>query len=55
MGSWPTMAMVMPGIAGPRPVRHISLPPSSAPAAGSTALHSAEHRSVIEAALTAQT
>jgi 2-oxoglutarate decarboxylase len=55
MGAWPTMAMVMPAIAGPRPVRHISLPPSSAPAAGSAALHSAEHRSVIEAALAAQT
>jgi 2-oxoglutarate dehydrogenase E1 component len=55
MGAWPTMAMVMPGIAGSRPVRHISLPPSSAPAAGSTVLHSAEHRGVIEAALAAQT
>jgi 2-oxoglutarate dehydrogenase E1 component len=55
MGAWPTMAMVIPGIAAPRPVRHISLPPSSAPAAGSAALHSAEHRGVIEAALAAQT
>jgi 2-oxoglutarate dehydrogenase E1 component len=55
MGAGPTMAMVMPAIAGPRPVRHISLPPSSAPAAGSAALHSAEHRGVIEAALAART
>jgi len=55
MGAWPTMAIVMPAIAGPRPVRHISLPPSSAPAAGSAALHSAEHRGVIEAALAART
>jgi len=51
MGAWPTMALAMPGIAGPRQVRAISLPPSSAPAAGSAALHSAEHRGVIEAAL----
>jgi 2-oxoglutarate dehydrogenase E1 component len=53
MGAWPTMALAMPGIAGPRQVRPISLPPSSAPAAGSAAKHSAEHRGVIEAALTA--
>jgi 2-oxoglutarate dehydrogenase E1 component len=51
MGAWPTMAMVIPGLAAPRPVRPIALPPSSAPAAGSAAKHSAEHRSVIEAAL----
>ncbi len=51
MGSWPTMALAMPGIVGPRQVRPISLAPSSAPAAGSAALHSAEHRGVIEAAL----
>jgi 2-oxoglutarate dehydrogenase E1 component len=51
MGAWPTMALAMPGIAGPRQVRPISLPPSSAPAAGSAAMHSAEHRGVIEAAL----
>ena len=56
MGAWPTMAMVMPAIAGPRPgAAHSPLPPSSAPAAGSAALHSAEHRGVIEAALAAQT
>jgi 2-oxoglutarate dehydrogenase complex dehydrogenase (E1) component-like enzyme len=53
MGAWPTMALAMPGIVGPRQVRPISLPPSSAPAAGSAAKHSAEHRGVIEAALTA--
>jgi multifunctional 2-oxoglutarate metabolism enzyme len=51
MGAWPTLAIVLPGIAGPRQVRPISLPPSSAPAAGSAALHSVEHRGVIEAAL----
>ncbi|HEX7269321.1 MAG TPA: multifunctional oxoglutarate decarboxylase/oxoglutarate dehydrogenase thiamine pyrophosphate-binding subunit/dihydrolipoyllysine-residue succinyltransferase subunit, partial [Streptosporangiaceae bacterium] len=53
MGAWPTMALAMPGIAGPRPVRPISLPPSSAPAGGSAAMHSAEHRGVVEAALAA--
>jgi multifunctional 2-oxoglutarate metabolism enzyme len=51
MGAWPTIALAMPGIAGPRPVRPISLPASSAPAAGSAAKHSAEHRAVVEAAL----
>src|SRR5215469_5655738 len=51
MGAWPTIALAMPRIAGPRPVRPISLAPSSAPAAGSAALHSAEHRGVLEAAL----
>jgi 2-oxoglutarate dehydrogenase complex dehydrogenase (E1) component-like enzyme len=45
------MALAIPGIAAPRQVRPISLPPSSAPAAGSAAKHSAEHRGVVEAAL----
>jgi 2-oxoglutarate dehydrogenase E1 component len=51
MGAWPTMALAMPGVAGPRQVRAISLPPSSAPAGGSAAKHSAEHRGVVESAL----
>jgi 2-oxoglutarate dehydrogenase E1 component len=51
MGAWPTMALAMPGIVGPRQVRPISLPPSSAPAPGSAAMHSAEHRGVVETAL----
>jgi multifunctional 2-oxoglutarate metabolism enzyme len=51
MGAWPTMALAIPGIVAPRQVRPISLPPSSAPAAGSAAKHSAEHRGVVEAAL----
>ena len=55
MGAWPTMALWVPSIAAPRPVRPISLPPSSAPAAGSAAKHSAEHRSVVETALAALT
>jgi 2-oxoglutarate dehydrogenase E1 component len=51
MGAWPTMALAIPGIAAPRPVRPVSLLPSSAPAAGSAAKHAAEHRAVVEAAL----
>jgi 2-oxoglutarate dehydrogenase E1 component len=51
MGAWPTMALAMPGIAEPRKVRPISLRSSSAPAPGSAALHSAEHRGVVESAL----
>jgi multifunctional 2-oxoglutarate metabolism enzyme len=51
MGAWPTMALKLPGIAGPRQVRPVSLPPSSAPAAGSAIKHSAEHRAVVTAAL----
>ncbi|MDR0342781.1 MAG: multifunctional oxoglutarate decarboxylase/oxoglutarate dehydrogenase thiamine pyrophosphate-binding subunit/dihydrolipoyllysine-residue succinyltransferase subunit [Nocardiopsaceae bacterium] len=49
MGAWPTMAVRLPEVLG-RPVRHIALPPSSAPASGSAVAHSAEHRAVIEAA-----
>ena len=50
MGAWPTMALRLPGILG-RQVSPISLPASSAPAAGSAVKHSAEHRDVIESAL----
>jgi multifunctional 2-oxoglutarate metabolism enzyme len=50
MGAWPTMALRLPGILS-RPVRPISLPASSAPAAGSAVKHSAEHRDVISSAL----
>ena len=50
MGAWPTMALRLPGILS-RPVRPISLPASSAPAAGSAVKHSAEHQDVIESAL----
>jgi len=51
MGAWPTMALYLPGIAAPRPVRPVTLPPSSAPAAGSAVKHSAEHHEVVAAAL----
>jgi len=50
MGAWPTMALHLPAALG-RPVRVISLPPSSAPAAGSAIAHAAEHAGVVEAAL----
>jgi 2-oxoglutarate dehydrogenase E1 component len=50
MGAWPRMALKLPELLG-RPVSRMSLPPSSAPAAGSAAMHNAEHRALIEAAL----
>ncbi len=50
MGAWPTMALRLPAVLG-RQVRPITLPASSAPAAGSAVKHSAEHREVIDAAL----
>jgi len=50
MGAWPTMALHLGGILG-RPVLPVSLPPSSAPAAGSAVAHAAEQASVIETAL----
>jgi len=50
MGAWPTMALHLPDILG-RHVRPISLPASSAPAAGSANAHAAEHRLVIDQAL----
>jgi 2-oxoglutarate dehydrogenase E1 component len=50
MGAWPTMALHLPEIAG-RAVSCVSLPPSSAPAAGSALAHKSGHRQVIETAL----
>jgi len=50
MGAWPTMALHLPAILE-RPVRAITLPPSSAPAVGSARAHSAEHHRVVETAL----
>jgi len=49
MGAWPTMALHLPAIAG-RVVRCVSLPASSAPAAGSAVAHKAGHQQVIETA-----
>jgi multifunctional 2-oxoglutarate metabolism enzyme len=46
MGAWPTMALKLPEVLG-RPVRRVSLPASSAPAAGSATKHTAEHKAVV--------
>ena len=46
MGAWPTMALKLPDVLG-RPVSRLSLPASSAPAAGSATKHAAEHRAVV--------
>jgi 2-oxoglutarate dehydrogenase E1 component len=50
MGAWPYMGLRLPGIVG-RPVRLISLPASSAPAAGSAKAHAADHAGLVQAAL----
>jgi 2-oxoglutarate dehydrogenase E1 component len=50
MGAWPTMALQLPGLLR-RQLRLISPPASSAPARGSTVTHGAEHKAVIETAL----
>jgi 2-oxoglutarate decarboxylase len=50
MGAWPTLALHLPNVVG-RPVYVVSLPPSSAPAAGSSVAHAGEHAEVVETAL----
>ena len=50
MGAWPTMALKLPRVLG-REVGVISLPASSAPAAGSAAKHASTHREIIETAI----
>jgi 2-oxoglutarate decarboxylase len=50
MGTWPTMALCLPGLLG-RPVRLVAPRPSSAPALGSSLAHAADHNTVIESAL----
>ncbi|HEY1915005.1 MAG TPA: multifunctional oxoglutarate decarboxylase/oxoglutarate dehydrogenase thiamine pyrophosphate-binding subunit/dihydrolipoyllysine-residue succinyltransferase subunit [Streptosporangiaceae bacterium] len=50
MGAWPRMALKLPEHLG-LPVRRVSLPPSSAPAAGSATKHKAEHQALINEAL----
>ncbi|HYZ55483.1 MAG TPA: multifunctional oxoglutarate decarboxylase/oxoglutarate dehydrogenase thiamine pyrophosphate-binding subunit/dihydrolipoyllysine-residue succinyltransferase subunit [Streptosporangiaceae bacterium] len=50
MGAWPWMALKLPELLG-RKLQLVSLPPSSAPAAGSAKKHAATHRELIEAAL----
>jgi 2-oxoglutarate dehydrogenase E1 component len=50
MGAWPTMALKLPRVLN-REVGVISLPASSAPAAGSAAKHATTHREIIETAI----
>jgi len=49
-GAWPRMALRLPELLG-RPLSVISLPASSAPAAGSAKVHNASHRELIETAI----
>ena len=53
MGAWPRMALRLPELLG-RPLSVISLPASSAPAAGSAKVHAASHRELIETAIPAE-
>jgi hypothetical protein len=50
MGAWPTFALKLPMHLG-RQVGVVSLPASSAPAAGSAAQHAATHKELIETAI----
>ena len=50
MGAWPTMALKLPRVLN-RAVGVMSLPASSAPAAGSAATHATTHREIIESAI----
>jgi multifunctional 2-oxoglutarate metabolism enzyme len=50
MGAWPTMALKLPRVLS-REIGVVSLPASSAPAAGSAALHASTHREIIETAI----
>ncbi len=50
MGAWPTMALWLPDVLERR-IRLVAPPASSAPALGSSGLHAAEHKAVIERAL----
>ena len=50
MGAWPTLALKLPRVLN-REVGVISLPASSAPAAGSAKLHATTHREIIETAI----
>jgi 2-oxoglutarate dehydrogenase E1 component len=50
MGAWPRVALKLPELLG-RTLTRISRSASSAPAAGSAAMHAAEHRAILDAAL----
>jgi 2-oxoglutarate decarboxylase len=49
MGAWPRMALRLPELLG-RKLQLVSLPPSSAPAAGSAKKHTETHKDLIETA-----
>jgi 2-oxoglutarate dehydrogenase E1 component len=50
MGAWPRMALKLPELLG-RKLQLVSLPPSSAPAAGSAKKHTETHKELVQAAL----
>ncbi|MGD0068523.1 MAG: multifunctional oxoglutarate decarboxylase/oxoglutarate dehydrogenase thiamine pyrophosphate-binding subunit/dihydrolipoyllysine-residue succinyltransferase subunit, partial [Streptosporangiaceae bacterium] len=50
MGAWPTMALKLPRVLN-REIGVISLPASSAPAAGSAAKHASSHKEIVETAI----
>jgi 2-oxoglutarate dehydrogenase E1 component len=50
MGAWPTMALWLPDLLE-RKIRLVAPPASSAPALGSSAAHAADHKAVIERAM----
>jgi multifunctional 2-oxoglutarate metabolism enzyme len=50
MGAWPSMGLALPQVIR-RPVLPVTLPPSSAPAAGSAKAHAQEHGGLVTAAL----
>jgi 2-oxoglutarate decarboxylase len=52
MGAWPRMALKLPAAVG-RAIECVSLPPSSAPAAGSAIKHKDEHQALLETAVPA--
>jgi 2-oxoglutarate dehydrogenase E1 component len=50
MGAWPYMALQLPAVIG-RLISLVSIPASSAPAAGSAKAHALQHAGLIETAL----
>ena len=50
MGAWPTLALKLPRVLN-REIGVISLPASSAPAAGSAAKHASSHSEIVETAI----
>jgi 2-oxoglutarate decarboxylase len=52
MGAWPRMALKLPHLLG-REIGRVSLPPSSAPAGGSSSKHKEEHKALVDQAVPA--